>query len=94
MPSTRPDFYQDARWCLRCQGYVPYLTSPHGAFCVHCDSGVHLFSPDDRQAFRQGHNRCQWMRWRAAYKNADLKRYIFFIGFILMNTNTAMQLIV
>jgi hypothetical protein len=54
MPSTRSDFYQDARYCLRCRGYVPYLTSPNGAFCVHCDSGVHLFSPDDRRAFRQG----------------------------------------
>jgi len=53
MSSTRPDFYGDARYCLRCQGYVPYLTSPRGAFCVHCDSGVHLFSPEDRRAFRQ-----------------------------------------
>lgn len=54
MRTARPDFYQDARYCLRCQGYVPYLTSPHGAFCVHCDHDVHLFSPDDRRAFRQG----------------------------------------
>jgi hypothetical protein len=54
MSPTRPDYYGDARYCMRCQGYVPYLTSPGGAFCVHCDSGVHLFSPEDRHAFRQG----------------------------------------
>lgn len=33
---------------------MAYLSSPSGAFCVHCDSGVHLFSPEDRRAFRQG----------------------------------------
>ncbi len=54
MPPTRPDFYQDSRYCLRCRAYVPYLSSPSGAFCTHCDSGVHLFSPEDRHAFRQG----------------------------------------
>ena len=54
MPPTRPDYYQDARYCLRCRAYVAYLSSPHGAFCVHCDGGVHLFSPEDRRAFRQG----------------------------------------
>jgi hypothetical protein len=54
MPPTRPDYYQDKRWCLRCRAYVAYLSSPRGAFCTHCDSGVHLFSPEDRRAFRQG----------------------------------------
>lgn len=54
MPPTRPDYYQDRRWCLRCRAYVAYLSSPGGAFCTHCDSGVHLFSPEDRRAFRQG----------------------------------------
>jgi hypothetical protein len=51
---TRADFYEDSRYCTSCDGYVPYLLSPSGAFCVHCDQPVLLFSADEHEAFLRG----------------------------------------
>ena len=44
------DFYQDTRYCARCSSYVPYLLSPEGAFCAHCDEKVVLLRSEDRLA--------------------------------------------
>jgi len=54
MLGSRADYYEDCRYCARCGAHVPYLLSPTGAFCVHCDQPVQLFSQEEHRAFLRG----------------------------------------
>lgn len=47
----QPDYYQDQRFCPRCDAYVNYLLSPQHAYCARCAAPVRLFSAADRSAF-------------------------------------------
>ena len=46
------DFYEDHKFCERCEAYVRYLRSPQRSFCVRCGAPVRLFSDPDHRAFR------------------------------------------
>lgn len=48
------DYYDDRRWCPGCRQHVPYLLSPHGAWCSSCGDRVRLFSEREAHEFRQG----------------------------------------
>jgi hypothetical protein len=47
------DFYNDRKFCERCQGYVSYLQSTEQSYCVQCGSAVRLFSESDWTAFNE-----------------------------------------
>jgi hypothetical protein len=39
------DFETDLRFCTDCRGYMPYLQSLSGTFCMECGEPVRLSSP-------------------------------------------------
>lgn len=45
------DYYQESKYCPRCDTYVRFLQSIEACFCVECGSKVRLFSPGDKRAF-------------------------------------------
>jgi hypothetical protein len=47
------DYYQESKYCPRCDTYVRFLKSLEACFCVECGAKVRLFSPGDRRAFMQ-----------------------------------------
>ncbi len=47
------DYYQESKFCPRCDAYVRFLQSLEACFCVECGAKVRLFSPGDRRAFLQ-----------------------------------------
>ena len=47
------DFYNDRKFCERCQTYVSYLQSTDHSYCVQCGNPVRLFSTEDWSAFHE-----------------------------------------
>ncbi len=47
------NYYEDTRYCPRCQEYVRYLQSPQASYCVACGARVVLFSQEDRARFKR-----------------------------------------
>ena len=47
------DFYNDRKFCERCQTYVSYLQSTEHSYCVECGNPVRLFSTEDWSAFHE-----------------------------------------
>lgn len=47
------DYYQESKYCPRCDAYVRFLQSLEACFCVECGAKVRLFSPGDKRAFVQ-----------------------------------------
>lgn len=45
------DYYQESKYCPRCDEYVRFLQSTEACFCVECGAKVKLFSPQDRRTF-------------------------------------------
>lgn len=45
------DYYQESKYCPRCDAYVRFLQSLEACFCVECGSKVRLFSPQDKRLF-------------------------------------------
>lgn len=45
------NYYEEFKYCPRCNEYVRYLMSPHASYCVHCGGRVHLFSKEDQKLF-------------------------------------------
>ncbi len=45
------DYYQESKYCPRCDDYVRFLQSLEACFCVECGAKVRLFSPTDKRAF-------------------------------------------
>ena len=46
------DFYQETKWCTKCNGYVRYLMSVNQSFCADCGTPVKLFNKEDLARFR------------------------------------------
>jgi len=46
------DYYQESKYCSRCDLYVRFLQSTEACFCVECGAKVQLFSPQDKRAFQ------------------------------------------
>lgn len=51
IPMRHPDYYQESKYCPRCDTYVRFLQSIEACFCVECGAKVRLFSPGDKRAF-------------------------------------------
>ncbi len=47
------DFYDDCKYCPRCEGYVHYLISMEHSYCVSCGGVVRLFSDSDWSHFNE-----------------------------------------
>lgn len=45
------NYYQETKYCPRCNDYVRYLMSLSACYCVNCGSRVHLFSRKDQDSF-------------------------------------------
>lgn len=45
------DYYQETKYCPRCDAYVRFLQSIEACFCVECGAKVRLFSPEDKRSF-------------------------------------------
>ncbi len=68
----RSDFYEDPRFCERCDEYVRYLLSPERSYCAECGARVKLFSREDQTGFRRSVARDQAharKRWRPASRS-------------------------
>jgi DNA-directed RNA polymerase subunit RPC12/RpoP len=46
-------FYDDRKYCLECDQYVPYLMSAEHSYCSNCGSRVQLFSKEDWSQFSE-----------------------------------------
>ena len=47
------DYYNDRKFCTKCEEYVPYLMSVDHSFCAQCGAPVRLFSDADWTAFNE-----------------------------------------
>jgi len=47
------DFYNDRKFCSKCDAYVPYLMSVEHSYCAHCGAEVRLFSKSDWSEFQR-----------------------------------------
>ena len=54
------DFYQEKKWCPRCNDYVRYMMSVNQSFCVQCGAPVKLFNKDDLAKFKTDMEKRKW----------------------------------
>ncbi|KAA3608687.1 MAG: hypothetical protein DWQ01_11320 [Planctomycetota bacterium] len=45
------NYYEETKYCPRCDEYVRFLQNLAASYCVECGSKVHLFSKKDRTRF-------------------------------------------
>ena len=43
----KSSYYDDRKFCDKCDTYVPYLMSAEASYCTTCGSQVRLFSKED-----------------------------------------------
>ncbi len=61
MPVTNhSEFYDEHKWCERCEKYVRFLMSVNHSYCVHCGGRVRLFSRADSAQFQDDVQRHKW----------------------------------
>jgi len=54
------DFYQEMKWCPKCNGYVRYMMSVNQSFCADCGGPVKIFNKEDLAKFRVDLERRKW----------------------------------
>ncbi len=45
------NFYDEYKWCRKCNRYVNFMRTVDASFCVHCDSRLLIFSDEDYKKF-------------------------------------------
>lgn len=58
--TANTEFYDEAKWCDQCKGYVRFLMSVNHSFCVQCGGRVRLFNRDDGSRFSETVQRHKW----------------------------------
>ncbi|MCA8975408.1 MAG: hypothetical protein KDC98_11855 [Planctomycetes bacterium] len=57
------DYYDEAKYCEHCKGYVRFLMSVNHSYCVDCGGRVRLFNREDAEQFQE---RVQRHKWQAS----------------------------
>ncbi len=47
------NYYDEYKWCRKCNRYVNFLLSMDYSYCIHCDARVVVFSKDDFKKFHR-----------------------------------------
>ncbi|MCU0866905.1 MAG: hypothetical protein MUC36_24230 [Planctomycetes bacterium] len=55
-----PEFYNEQKWCERCQHQVRFLMSVNHSYCVECGNRVRLFRREDKERLQQQIQRHKW----------------------------------
>ena len=45
------NFYNEYKWCRKCNRYVHFLLAVEHSYCIHCDNRVLLFNKEDLKKF-------------------------------------------